>query len=141
VIRGEGGLDRVVERGQDHVQLTLWASLPPPFAITVLSHDAIHKPQELTNELAQMPEVIDDFIRNYLSAHGLAKSLDAFQNEWFEHKQTGRLAPEAVSLVPGVYQQNQTLTESLKQLRKDVANYKEIARWGRTVTRHICSVF
>jgi hypothetical protein len=37
------------------------------------------KEQEDTLKLTQRPEVIDDFIRNYLMSKALVKTLDAFQ--------------------------------------------------------------
>ncbi|KAJ3378778.1 Sperm-associated antigen 16 protein [Lobulomyces angularis] len=82
-------------------------------------------------EIAQKPEVIDDFIRNFLCSKGLVKSLDAFQNEWYEMQHKGKLSPEDVSLVPDVYQRNQDLAEVLKKSRIEVENYKKIANNAR----------
>ncbi|KAJ3410359.1 Sperm-associated antigen 16 protein [Chytridiales sp. JEL 0842] len=84
-----------------------------------------------TVSLTKRPEVIDDYIRNYLSSKGLFKSLDAFQNEWYEFQQKAKLSPEDVSIVPDVYVRNQELADSLQKLRIDVDNYKEIASKAR----------
>ncbi|KAJ1551341.1 Sperm-associated antigen 16 protein, partial [Cladochytrium tenue] len=81
--------------------------------------------------LDRRPEVVDDFIRNYLTSKGLFKSLEAFQNEWYEFQQRSLLTPEDVSIVPDVYQKNQELSDSLKRLRVDVENYREIASKAR----------
>ncbi|KAJ3026053.1 UNVERIFIED_CONTAM: Sperm-associated antigen 16 protein [Siphonaria sp. JEL0065] len=81
--------------------------------------------------LTKRPEVIDDYIRNYLSSKGLFKSLDAFQNEWYELQQKGNMAPEDRNIVPDVYIKNQELADSLQKLRIDVDNYKEIASKAR----------
>ncbi|KAI9364470.1 WD40-repeat-containing domain protein [Zopfochytrium polystomum] len=84
-----------------------------------------------TASLTKRQEVVDDFIRNYLSSKGLFKSLEAFQNEWFEFQQKNRLTPEDVNVVPDIYQKNQELADSLLKLRIDVENYKEIASKAR----------
>lgn len=110
------------------------------------------KSEEIAPKLTKRPEVIDDYIRNYLSSKGLHKSLDAFQvgiefststflgprwclrlclwaqNEWYEFQQTGKLSPEDVTIVPDVYQRNHELADALQKLRVDVENYKDIAR-------------
>nr|KAJ3421397.1 Sperm-associated antigen 16 protein [Polyrhizophydium stewartii] len=93
--------------------------------------EPVAKTEELTPALTKHPEVIDDYIRNYLSSKGLVKSLEAFQNEWYEFQQKERLAPEDVTIVPDVYQQNQELADALQKLRVDVETYKEIANKAR----------
>ncbi|KAJ3053562.1 Sperm-associated antigen 16 protein [Rhizophlyctis rosea] len=90
------------------------------------------KPEELTPTLTKRPEVIDDYIRNFLSSKGLVKSLDAFQNEWYEFLQKGALSTEDTSIVPDVYQRNQELADALQKLRVDVENYKDIASKARS---------
>ncbi|KAJ3272040.1 Sperm-associated antigen 16 protein [Terramyces sp. JEL0728] len=81
------------------------------------------------NEIALVkdPEVIDDYIRNYLSSKALLKSLDAFQNEWYEFQHKGKIAAEDIILVPNIYQQNQELSNSVQKLRVEVEIHKDIA--------------
>ncbi|KAJ3284248.1 Sperm-associated antigen 16 protein [Borealophlyctis nickersoniae] len=90
------------------------------------------KSDEPVPKLTRRPEVIDDYIRNYLSSKGLLKSLDAFQNEWYECQQKGKLSPEDTTIVPDVYQRNQDLADALQKLRVDVENYKDIASKARS---------
>ncbi|KAJ3039908.1 Sperm-associated antigen 16 protein [Rhizophlyctis rosea] len=90
------------------------------------------KAEELTPSLTKRPEVIDDYIRNFLSSKGLVKSLDAFQNEWYEFQQKAALSPEDTTVVPDVYQRNQELADALQKLRIDVENYKDIASKARS---------
>ncbi|KAJ3211601.1 Sperm-associated antigen 16 protein [Dinochytrium kinnereticum] len=93
--------------------------------------DIASKIEEPNVSLTKRPEVIDDYIRNYMASKGLFKSLEAFQNEWYEFQQKGKLSPEDVTVVPDVYQKNQELADSLQKLRIDVENYKEIASKAR----------
>ncbi|KAI8591509.1 WD40-repeat-containing domain protein [Geranomyces variabilis] len=97
-----------------------------------VSVDPIVKTEETpVAKLTKRPEVIDDYIRNWLSSKGLVRSLDAFQNEWYEFHQRGKLSEEDVTTVPDVYQRNQELADALQKLRVDVDNYKEIASKAR----------
>ncbi|KAL5035595.1 hypothetical protein BDV3_005487 [Batrachochytrium dendrobatidis] len=96
-----------------------------------ISLDSITRLVELTPTLTKHPEVIDDYIRNYLSSKGLVKSLETFQNEWYEFQQKERLAPEDITIVPNVYQKNQELSDALQKLRVDVETYKDIASKAR----------
>ena len=41
--------------------------------------EASLKPEEISAGVEKQPEVVDDFIRNFLSSKGLMKSLDSFQ--------------------------------------------------------------
>lgn len=43
------------------------------------------KPEEISAGVEKQPEVVDDFIRNFLSSKGLMKSLDAFQVAHLSH--------------------------------------------------------
>ncbi|KAI8809116.1 WD40-repeat-containing domain protein [Cladochytrium replicatum] len=85
----------------------------------------------ITPALTKRAELVDDFIRNYLSSKGLSRSLDAFQNEWYELQQKAKLAPEDILVVPDVYQRNQELSDALQKLRVDVELYKDIASKAR----------
>jgi hypothetical protein len=41
--------------------------------------EQVSKTEEPVSSLTKRPEVIDDYIRNFLSSKGLFKSLDSFQ--------------------------------------------------------------
>ena len=78
-------------------------------------------------EVTRMPEVVDDFIRNFLVKVGLTKTLGCFETEWYELKATGQLKKENIGNVPDIYKHNQQLDETLKQLRGELAAAKSIA--------------
>jgi WD40 repeat protein len=86
---------------------------------------------EPVTELVKHPEVVDDYIRNFLSSKGLLKTLDAFQNEWYELQQREKITKEDIVLVPNVYQQNQQLSDSVSKLQQEVQVYQEIAGKAR----------
>ncbi|XP_077128372.1 sperm-associated antigen 16 protein isoform X2 [Ranitomeya variabilis] len=98
---------------------------------------AVHTVQEQTEDakcegspvssqrpVSHRPEVVDDFLRNFLIKMGMMKTLECFQTEWYEMMQKGLLQPEAVSFVPDVYAQNQMLDSEIKSLKKEVETYK-----------------
>ena len=39
--------------------------------------------------VTHIPEVVDDFLRNFLVKLGMSRTLDCFQTEWFEMLQKG----------------------------------------------------
>ncbi|XP_078518115.1 sperm-associated antigen 16 protein [Lissotriton helveticus] len=77
--------------------------------------------------LWQRPEVVDDFLRNFLVRMGMTRTLDCFQGEWYEMVQKGVLQPDNAGFVPDVYTHNQNLDTEVKSLKKDLAGYKEAA--------------
>ncbi|XP_033102274.1 sperm-associated antigen 16 protein-like [Anneissia japonica] len=77
--------------------------------------------------VTRRPEVVDDFIRNFLVKMGMNRTLDCFQTEWYELQQRGLLKPEDIQTVPDVYTQNQHLDDRVKLLRRDVDKFKNAA--------------
>lgn len=59
--------------------------------------------------MVRLPEVVDDFIRNFFVRTGLTRTSEAFEAEWYELKATGRLEASggSSSVVPDVYLHNE----------------------------------
>ncbi|XP_067892240.1 sperm-associated antigen 16 protein isoform X2 [Heterodontus francisci] len=76
------------------------------------------------HSVSQRPEVVDDFLRNFLIKMGMMKTLDCFQIEWYEMLQKGTLKLQDVGFVPDVYTQNQLLDNEVKNLKKDLEGCK-----------------
>ncbi len=43
---------------------------------------AVHDVEPQIGQVTQRPEVVDDFIRNFLVKMGLSKTLEMFETEW-----------------------------------------------------------
>ena len=78
-------------------------------------------------EVTTKPEVVDDFFRNFLVRTNLQKTLNCFQNEWYELVQSGKLKPEDAGHVPDIYAKNQQLNDRVKFLQLEVDRYKTAA--------------
>ncbi|XP_060049938.1 sperm-associated antigen 16 protein isoform X2 [Erinaceus europaeus] len=74
-----------------------------------------------------VPEVIEDFLCNFLIKMGMTRTLDCFQSEWYElvQKEVARLG--ALGNVPDVYTQNMLLESENKSLKTDLKHYKQAA--------------
>lgn len=73
------------------------------------------------------PEVVDDFIRNFLIKVGMTRTLETFNSEWYDFQSKGKLAEEYASTVPDIYLRNQELDEKVSSLREQVEKMREIA--------------
>ncbi|XP_049624169.1 sperm-associated antigen 16 protein [Suncus etruscus] len=80
----------------------------------------------------QVPEVIEDFLCNFLIKMGMTRTLDCFQSEWYEHIQKGITELRAFGNVPDVYTQNMILESENKILKKDLKHFKEAADKARS---------
>ncbi|XP_058272003.1 sperm-associated antigen 16 protein [Hemibagrus wyckioides] len=90
-------------------------------------------PQKLQSPV---PEVVDDFLRNFLVKTGMSKTLDCFQKEWFEMLHKGTLKTHQVGLVPDIYTQNQLLDNELKNVQRERDSYKQAAfQAGETIVK------
>jgi hypothetical protein len=72
-------------------------------------------------------ELIDDFIRNFFIKNDLTKSLEAFQQEWYEVAQKGKINLDDIGRIPDVYIKNQKLEEQVQKLQKDLNEAKMVA--------------
>eukprot|EP00057_Strongylocentrotus_purpuratus_P034520 XP_795557.3 PREDICTED: sperm-associated antigen 16 protein [Strongylocentrotus purpuratus] len=77
--------------------------------------------------VTQRPEVVDDFVRNFLVKMGMSRTLDCFQTEWYELQQRGLMNEEDVGTVPDIYCRNQQLDNQVKFLRTDVDRFRDAA--------------
>ena len=57
----------------------------------------------------------------------LLKTLNTFQNEWYENVQAGRLKPEDAGTVPDIYVKNQQLNDKVTFLQLEVERFKTAA--------------
>jgi len=78
-------------------------------------------------EVTRRPEVVDDFVRNFLHKMGMDMTLEAFETEWYEKAATGQLNREDIDAVPDVYLRNQDLDDLTKALRSELEHVKLIA--------------
>lgn len=82
------------------------------------------------------PEVVDDFLRNFLVKMGMSRTLDCFQTEWFEMLQKGTLKTNNVGFVPDIYIHNQLLENELKNVQRERDSYKQAAfQAGETIVK------
>ena len=77
-------------------------------------------------ELKKEPEVIEDFVRNFLMKKGLDESLRIFNDELYEKKQKGELSDSA-DAVPDVYMQLQKVEEELSYTKRQMDQQKIIS--------------
>ncbi|XP_070588315.1 sperm-associated antigen 16 protein isoform X21 [Erythrolamprus reginae] len=83
------------------------------------------RPGQITKQsLSETPEVVDDFLCNFLIRMGMNRTLDCFQTEWYELMQRGVLEPKDVGFVPDAYTCNQHLERENIYLKKEMENYK-----------------
>lgn len=83
-------------------------------------------------EIQERPEVVDDFIRNFLRKVGLHRTLDSFQREWYALQEEGKLKEEDVGAVPDVYLRNQFLRDEVKVMKETVEKMEQVAHKARS---------
>jgi len=77
--------------------------------------------------VVRQPEVLDDFLRNFLVKMGMQKTLETFEAEWYELAARGQLNREDIGAVPDIYTRNQELDDALKHLRVELHDAKAVA--------------
>eukprot|EP00049_Salpingoeca_infusionum_P002394 m.56291 g.56291 ORF g.56291 m.56291 type:complete len:439 (+) comp11553_c0_seq1:223-1539(+) len=64
------------------------------------------------SQLKDRPEPVEDFLLNFLLKHGMFKTMQCFQLEWYEK----RNQTASTDTMPDVYQQNESLLSQVKEL-------------------------
>jgi WD40 repeat protein len=78
-------------------------------------------------KVSQRPQVIDDFIRNFLMKYNMKRSLDTFQTEWYEMQQSGKFQDSELQVVPDDYSRNQLLYEEVVLQRGELQKARMVA--------------
>jgi len=78
-------------------------------------------------KVSQRPQVIDDFIRNFLMKYQMKRSLDTFQTEWYEMTQSGKFRDSELQVVPDDYARNQLLYEEVVMSRQELDKARVVA--------------
>jgi len=95
-----------------------------PASATASAAPALATANNTTSGFDPNPEqlAVEDFVRNFLVSHGMQRSLDAFQTEWFQlygHKDAASSAGSVAA--PTVYAQYQALLGEVATLRETTA--------------------
>lgn len=88
--------------------------------------ESIHRQTEQRVLTQVRPEVVDDFIRNFLIKVGMTRTLESFNAEWYELQTKGKLAEDYTSTVPDIYLRNQELDEKVLSLQQQLDKMREI---------------
>jgi hypothetical protein len=87
---------------------------------TVASQRDVGTPAAKPTLTQVRPEVVDDFIRNFLIKVGMSRTLDNFNSEWYDLQQKGKLAEVYTDTVPDIYVRNQDLDERVVALQQQL---------------------
>ena len=82
-------------------------------------------PPQVRPDLTRLPEVVDDFVRNFFVKHNLLRTLEMFEVEWYERY--GQSPEEEVQCVPDVYLENTQLLDRLQRLEDELSKHRAIS--------------
>uniref|UniRef100_A0A8C4Y5S9 Sperm-associated antigen 16 protein n=1 Tax=Gopherus evgoodei TaxID=1825980 RepID=A0A8C4Y5S9_9SAUR len=89
------------------------------------------------HSVSEIPEVVDDFLCNFLVRMGMVRTLDCFQTEWYELMQKGAIERKDIGFVPDMYTYNQHLEMEKRRLKKELENYKLAASKAKEALQKI----
>lgn len=105
------------KRAKDKVAVTI--SADP--AGTFQSQDVI-SPRAVEREV-----VIDDFIRNFLTKLDMKKTMNIFQNEWFELQKKGTFQDLGIGLITDIKNKNSRMEAKIERMRVELSQAKVVA--------------
>lgn len=87
---------------------------------------------KLEVSVQKRPTVVDDFFRNFLIKMEMKRTLDTFQNEWYELSVSGKTQGLSEAAVPDIYLKNDALDNDNKNLRLELTRMKTIAEKAKS---------
>lgn len=81
-------------------------------------------PQTERAVLQRVPEVTDDYIRNFLLRNGMHTTLECFEVEWYER--FGSAAQPDIPLIPNNYLESAALLNRIEVLEQDLQRHAEL---------------
>lgn len=86
-------------------------------------------PPPPTAQLLRVPEVMDDFVRNFLHRNGMTRTLQAFESEWYG-KAGGGTGTVTVTpsnpMVPDNYRETMALQNRIELLERELRQHAEL---------------
>lgn len=82
-------------------------------------------PAAPTAQLLRVPEVMDDFLRNFLQRNGMLTTLQTFENEWYRLTAARATSP-ANPMVPDNYRETMALMNRIELLERDLRQHAEL---------------
>ena len=75
----------------------------------------------------ERPVVIDDFIRNFLTKSKMNKTMNTFQQEWFDLQKKGTFQDVGLGLVTDINNKNIKMQAKIEKMRSELASAKVVA--------------
>jgi hypothetical protein len=91
-------------------------------ATSVKTYKPEPKPRVLEREV-----VIDDFIRNFLQKFAMGKTLNVFQQEWYDLQKKGTFHDNHIGLITDIDNKNKRLRDKVERMRKELAEAQVVA--------------
>ena len=76
--------------------------------------------------------VIDDFIRNFLQRFGMKKSMNTFQQEWYELQKKGVFQDNGIGLITDVTNKNSRLSLKIEKMSEELKQAKVKAEQAKS---------
>lgn len=82
--------------------------------MTILSQTS--EKTKAQQQQAEIDEKADEFLRNFFIKFGMRKTLESFQQEWYELKAKNELDTSCLPEIPEIYRKNAELSDELAVL-------------------------
>ncbi|GET87756.1 hypothetical protein, conserved [Leishmania tarentolae] len=87
-------------------------------------------PPPPTAQLLRVPEVMDDFVRNFLHRNGMTRTLQAFESEWYGKAGGGGMGTANISpsnpMAPDNYRETMALQNRIELLERELRQHAEL---------------
>lgn len=89
-----------------------------------MGHTLTKQPQAAQVE---RPVVVDDFIRNFLTKCNMGKTMNTFQQEWYDLQKKGTFQDLGIGLITDITNKNAKLEVKIAKMRTELDSAKVIA--------------
>jgi len=87
---------------------------------------------EAKPKVVEREVVIDDFIRNFLQKFTMSKTLNVFQQEWFELQKKGTFHDNHIGLITDIENKNNRLRNKVTRMKSELADAQIVANQAKS---------
>ena len=100
--------------------------------VSSLQKSSMMQSKQPTATSVERPVVVDDFIRNFLTKCTLNKTMNIFQQEWFELQKKGTFQDLGIGLITDITNKNAKLEVKINKMRTELDSAKVIAEEAKS---------
>ena len=100
--------------------------------VSAMQKSSIMASKQSAAASVERPVVVDDFIRNFLTKCSMSRTMNMFQQEWYELQKKGTFQDIGIGLITDITNKNAKLEVKVAKMRSELDSAKVVAEEAKS---------